>query len=372
LNINRVLGIEIEGAGRLPTEAVDGSHALGGNFAEAVGASAINGGSLRMSLDSAELEKVASLYRRGVLSKREFDYSKRNLVGKRKNSMPLRIADEIEGLISLKDRGVISDKEFLRKKGAVVYGKDAGFRFNFDVKSTIRLAVVIGGLFLLKAVIGDGQSHQSEFKANNTVANDGGGEVGASNSTHVAAKGDVSPVAPAQQLRFVAINEEFRSRYLGTQNDLVRGSLADERAKKLGELVSSGQVSRWIGKVDHISDAGSKLASFSVVVGDEIQVGTSDTLFGEPGQLIGAAFDKYAALGGQQVDQNSQPVEGSLIDPKSPLYQQLLKLHVGQTVEFSGHFYPKEDGGIADSSILSESSIMTPSYKFKFETIVPK
>ncbi|WP_156752655.1 hypothetical protein [Mesorhizobium sp. WSM3873] len=168
-----------------------------------------------------------------------------------------------------------------------------------------------------------------------------------------------------QEWKFIAINDDFRNRYIGSGNSLLRNKFISERAKQLREIIPTGHITGWVGRVDHINDAGGGYGSIAVSVDENIQVGTADTLLQEPSQWIDSMTSD---LGGGA----EKAVEGSLIDPKSQLYQKLLALRVGQTIEFSGSFYPTNDGGIVDSNILEENSVVKPFYKFKFESISEK
>ncbi|MBZ9812471.1 hypothetical protein [Mesorhizobium sp. CA7] len=171
----------------------------------------------------------------------------------------------------------------------------------------------------------------------------------------------VNLLGPEQEPKFVNINAQFREKYKTESNDLLKSTMFEKRR---GELTGfgKGSVAHWTGTVSEVKAVGlgPYWASLTVDVGSGVKIGSGGLL--DSPKATFAAPDTLEAV----------PVDVSLISPKSTLYETLLELKIGQTIEFSGNFYPSEAGGILDMNLLEENSILTPFYRFKFETITPK
>lgn len=89
-----------------------------------------------------------------------------------------------------------------------------------------------------------------------------------------------------------------------------------------------------------------------------------------PDSMVNGILNQTAETLGSS--ERATPEEGSFITADSSLFKTLLGLEVGQTIVFSGHFYPSDVSGLVDRNLLEEPSMVSPLYKFKFERIAPK
>lgn len=319
-----------------------------------------------------ELNRLSSLRERGIISAKGYQNAKSLLVSGRH----LKIAEEIEKLYGLLSNQTLSKKEFEKAVSALLFptnsnGSNADTaESKFGMKFLVRLVVVIAGLYLLHLVINEdpGDSSTQIATDNQTVTGDSEGSL--ANVQSSPAENVQSGLAvPDQETRFVAINSEFRERYKGSQNDLLKSTLVQERGKKLQAFSQGGSVSNWVGKVYKVDRVSGHWASLSVEVGDEIRIG-SGGLLDNPDLMVDGILNQTAETLGSS--ERTKPESGSFIDISSDLGQTLLGLEFGQRIVFSGHFYPTDGGGLVDTNLLEENSIASPLYKFKFERIVPE
>ncbi|MDX8517203.1 hypothetical protein [Mesorhizobium dulcispinae] len=323
-----------------------------------------------MSADKAdELTRLSALRGRGIISAKGYESVKSQLLSGRH----VEIAEEIEKLYGLLSDKTLTKKEFERAVSALMFppnSKSSGARApeaKFGSKFLVRLVVVVGGLYLLHLAINfNGDS--TKFAAGNEAVTDAGTSTAGVQSNPVQ-NVQSEPVIPDQEARFVAINSEFRERYKASQNDLLKSTLVQERGKKLEAFSQDGSVSNWVGKVSKVDRVSGRWASLSVEVGEEIRIG-SGGLLDNPDSMVNGILNQTAETLGSS--ERTKPEDGSFITADSSLYQTLLGLEVGQTIVFSGHFYPSDVSGLADTNLLEEPSMVSPAYKFRFEKIAPR
>ncbi|RWD63073.1 hypothetical protein [Mesorhizobium sp.] len=314
-----------------------------------------------MSADIAdELTRLSALRERGIISAKGYESVKSQLL----SGKHLKIAEEIEKLYGLLSDKTLTNKEFEKAVSALMfpsYSNRVDARApegKFGSKFLVRLVVVVGGLYLLHLAI-NFNGGSAKFAA--------GDSAGAQSKADQNVQSD--PVIPDQEARFVAINSEFRERFRGSQNDLLKSTLVQERGKKLEAFSHDGSVTNWVGKVSKVDRVSGRWASLSVEVGDEIGIGSGDLLDNPESMIAGIVNGAAETLGSTE---KTTPRDGSFITADSSLYQTLLGLEVGQTIVFSGHFYPSDVSGLADTNLLEEPSMVSPLYKFQFESIAPK
>ncbi|MFK0689533.1 hypothetical protein ACFX5Q_15170 [Mesorhizobium sp. IMUNJ 23033] len=322
-----------------------------------------------------ELTRLSALRERGVISAKGYESAKSQLV----SGNHLKIAEEIDKLYGLLSNKTLTKKEFEKAVSALLFPSNSKSsnanvaEGKFGRKFFVRLVVVIGGLYLLHFVINENPDGSStKVAAGNGIvvkAGDSEGSAPANVQSSPTENLQSGPAVPDQEARFVAINSEFRERYKGSQNDLLKSTLVQERGKKLQSFSQDGSVSNWVGKVYKVDRIGGHWASLSVEVGDEIRIG-SGGLLDNPELMVDGILNQTAETLGSSDRVKSE--EGSLVDTGSTLYQTLLGLEVGQTIVFSGHFYPTDDGGIVDTNLLEEAAIIRPFYKFKFDSVVAR
>ncbi|MDF3152045.1 hypothetical protein P3C58_08655 [Mesorhizobium sp. XAP10] len=316
-----------------------------------------------------ELSRLSSLRERGIISAKGYESTKSQLVG----GKHLRIAEEIEKLYVLLSAKTLTKKEFEKAVSALMFpSNDAGARApegKFGKKFLVRLVVGVGGLYLLHLAINLNDGSTKFAAETQTATGTGEGTNNASAQSNPVQNAQSDPIIPDQEARFVAINGEFRQRYKGSQNDLLKSTLVQERGKKLEAFSQDGSVSNWVGKVSKVDRVSGRWASLSVEIGDEVRIG-SGGLLDNPDSMVSGILNQTAETLGSS--ERTEPEDGSFITADSSLYQTLLGLEVGQTIVFSGHFYPSDVSGLADSNLLEESSMVSPLYKFKFDSVVAR
>ncbi|MER9950576.1 hypothetical protein [Mesorhizobium sp. M0047] len=320
-----------------------------------------------------ELIRLSSLRERGVISAKGYESAKSQLV----SGKHLRIAEEIDKLYGLLSDKTLTKKQFEKAVSALMFPSNSNTadaratEGKFGTKFLVRFVVVVGGLYLLHLAI-NLNGNSTKFAVGTQTA----ASAGNSNGTDAAGAQpnpvqnvQSDPVMPDQEARFLAINGEFRQRYKGSENDLLKSTLVQERGKKLEAFSKDGSVSNWVGKVSKVDRVSGRWASLSVEIGDEIRIG-SGGLLDNPDSMVSGILNQTAETLGSS--ERTKPEDGSFITADSSLYQTLLGLEVGQTIVFSGHFYPSDVSGLADSNLLEESSMVSPLYKFKFDSVVAR
>ncbi|MER9299640.1 hypothetical protein NKI38_24535 [Mesorhizobium sp. M0621] len=328
-------------------------------------------GASEMSAEIAdELGRLSSLRERGVISAKGYESAKSQLI----SGKHLKIAEEIDKLYGLLSNKTLSKKEFERAVSALMFPSDSksadtrATEGKFGTKFLVRFVVVVGGLYLLHLAINLNDDSAKFAPGNEAVSSAGTNAAGAQSNPIQNVQSD--PIIPDQEARFVAINSEFRERYKGSQNELLKSTLLQERGKKLQPFSQgSFSVSNWVGKVYKVDKVNGHWASLSVEVGDEIRIGSGSLLDNPDSMLDGILNQTAETLGSSE---RTKPDDGSFITADSSLYQTVLGLEVGQTIVFSGHFYPSDVSGLVDTNLLEEPSMVSPLYKFKFEQITSR
>lgn len=103
-------------------------------------------------------------------------------------------------------------------------------------------------------------------------------------------------------------------------------------------------VTNWVGEVETIkTTTGGDGGVLDLVVAEDVKVGTWNNGLSDLGT-------------------------GSIIDPDSDLWTQIIDLEEGDKVYFSGRF-DGDDECITESSVMDENGMLTPSFIFKFTSV---
>jgi hypothetical protein len=197
---------------------------------------------------------------------------------------------------------------------------------------------IIGALFILGVVA-------SAIKGHNGNSPNSGSSKGLDQS-------NVAQVTPAIQLpndeaQFIGIVQKAQQANQSTENDLQKGGVRATREKELCSVLSSLNVSNWVGEIYEL---------------------TSNT-DGKGVLAIKIASDTYVQTWNNSL---SDITDNTLIDPNSPLFTKAAKLKAGQTVKFSGSFFRSSDdsiGCLSESSLTLDGKLSAPEFVFRFSDI---
>ena len=196
----------------------------------------------------------------------------------------------------------------------------------------------VGGAFALMIVFGmvgggSDKTDPSETSASTLakVAEDGSG-----------GSDDNEGVMPADQAAWLsAVGEGQKAAEDANELQIVQAR--KERGRAMCEALGDDlTVSNWVGEVDTIeTTVGGDGGVLDLLVAADVKVGTWNNGLSDIGT-------------------------GSIIDPDSRLWTQIIDLEEGDKLYFSGRFDGDADDCITESSLMDENGMLTPSFIFKF------
>ena len=165
---------------------------------------------------------------------------------------------------------------------------------------------------------------------------------------HAAATVPPRPIttAPEDQQRFMAVVSEFRERFRGAPNDMVRGAERPARAAALCAVVGGYVVRDWIGTVKTLS---------------------ANT---EGRGILAIALDRLTTL---QTWNNmlSDGRDNTMLDPAGSVFQQASTLRIGQRVRFSGTLIADRIDCVREGSLTTSGAMTEPDVIFRFSDVQP-
>ena len=150
---------------------------------------------------------------------------------------------------------------------------------------------------------------------------------------------------PADEVRLISLVESAMQRSQGAANDMQRGGIKHERDIGICATLKSAQVIGWIGTVAKVDSNSDGKGVLSVAIADSVNLETMNNAF-------------------------SDMSYHTLMDPGTPLFAAASGLHVGQTIQFSGHFFfTHDDDCIDEASLTLNGKLTEPDFIFKFDNI---
>ena len=157
-----------------------------------------------------------------------------------------------------------------------------------------------------------------------------------------AAAGDM----PQDQKQFIEIVERFHGAYTRADNDIAKDATRLQRAKAICAAVRTPLVHNWTGTVFKVSSNREGKGVLELTLSTHVRVTTWN--------------DSIADVG-----------DHTLIDPKSPLFDQTVLLKKNQQVLFSGSFIPDPMDCFRETSMTLSESMYEPEFLFRFSDIAP-
>ena len=157
-----------------------------------------------------------------------------------------------------------------------------------------------------------------------------------------AAAGDM----PQDQKQFIEIVERFHDGYKQGDNDIAKDATRLQRAKAICAAIRTPVVQNWTGSVFKVSSNREGKGILELTLSTHIRVATRN--------------DSIADIG-----------DNTLIDPKSPLFDQTVLLKKSQQVLFSGSFTPDPTDCFRETSMTLSESMNEPEFLFRFSDIAP-
>jgi hypothetical protein len=157
-----------------------------------------------------------------------------------------------------------------------------------------------------------------------------------------AAAGDM----PQDQKQFIEIIERFHRAYTQADSDITKDAARLQRAKAICAAIRTPVVQNWTGTVLKVSSNREGKGVLELTLSTHMRVTTWN--------------DSIADVG-----------DHTLIDPKSPLFDQTVLLKKNQQVLFSGSFIPDPMDCFREISMTLSDSMDQPEFLFRFSDIAP-
>ena len=140
------------------------------------------------------------------------------------------------------------------------------------------------------------------------------------------------------QKSFVAVIDEVRAKYQGTDNQLARSALVTERHEKFEKLKGDPRkIKDWVGRIEHLGTTGDGKAYVSITLTDNVTFTTYSVDFADT-------------------------QDHTLISQTSPIYKSLMAMNEGDRVKFSGRLKRTID-------ITEAGKMVDPNFLFVFSDI---
>jgi len=152
---------------------------------------------------------------------------------------------------------------------------------------------------------------------------------------------------PADEASFLQLVGDGAAASKKSSNDLQKGAAKATRDAGVCSLLATKDVTSWTGKIKTIDANGDGKGILTVQLADDIEVSTWNNFL-------------------------SDAVDNTLIDPTSPVFNNILKMKKGDVVSFSGTF---AESGTSDGECVEESSLTlrgkleSPSFILKFSDV---
>lgn len=148
---------------------------------------------------------------------------------------------------------------------------------------------------------------------------------------------------PTGQAKFLAVVDEYATRFRAAKNELQESSLRTERNDAMTKVIGLElAIDGWIGKITELGTDSSDKAYIRVSIAPNVELVTFNT----------SIFDPL----------------GTMISPGSELYSNLTEMSVGDAIRVSGMFVPHESGGLYEASLTINGAMTEPAFLFYFKS----
>jgi hypothetical protein len=151
---------------------------------------------------------------------------------------------------------------------------------------------------------------------------------------------------PQNQKQFIDIVERFDRAYAQADTDIAKDATRPQRAKAICAAVRTPIVHNWSGTVFKASSNPESKGTLELTLSTHVKITTWS--------------DSIADIGDE-----------TLIDPKTPLFDQAVLLKKNQQVLFSGSFIPDSTDCFKEISITLSDAMGQPEFLFRFSDVSP-
>ncbi len=201
------------------------------------------------------------------------------------------------------------------------------------LKPVYLVALVIFGLMIIGSI--------NTQKDNTTT----GGKNAVSTNSQLGVR-SLNGLTPETQRQFVEVVNEHIAAFNKAKNELQQSVLRDQRKAAIGSALRGYQVDSWLGEISGLETNSEGKAILSVRISSDIQVKTWNNSISDIGS-------------------------NTLIAKGTPVFDGLLNLSRGQSIKFSGSFFPSDIDFAKETSMTIGGSMRRPEFLFKFQSITP-
>jgi len=159
-------------------------------------------------------------------------------------------------------------------------------------------------------------------------------------------KAAVAGDMPQDQKQFIDIIERFDRAYAQADSDIAKDATRLQRAKAICAAVRTPAVHNWTGTVFKVSSSREGKGVLELTLSAHMRITTWN--------------ESIADIG-----------DNTLIDPKTPLFDQAVLLKKNQQVLFSGSFIPDSTDCFRETSMTLSDSMDQPEFLFRFGDVSP-
>jgi hypothetical protein len=149
---------------------------------------------------------------------------------------------------------------------------------------------------------------------------------------------------PSEQARFIAAITNARSQFTSAANELAAGGIRNSRQLAICSALQGTRADGWIAKVSHQSTNGDGKGVITLELGPDLHVSTWNN-----------SLSDYS--------------DKTLIDPDTQFFKSLAAMKRGDTVRFSGAFFPSNVDCVAEQSVTLAGSMKSPVFTMRFSSI---
>ncbi len=150
--------------------------------------------------------------------------------------------------------------------------------------------------------------------------------------------------APSDQVRFIAAVTKARSEFTSAPNELAAGGMRNARQQAICSALQGPQANGWVAKIAHQSTNGDGKGVITLELAPGLHVSTWNNSLSD-------FSDK------------------TLIDPDTHLFKSLATMKRGDTVRFSGGFFPSTVDCVGEQSLTLAGSMKSPVFTIRFSSI---
>lgn len=149
---------------------------------------------------------------------------------------------------------------------------------------------------------------------------------------------------PSDQARFIAAITQARSQFASAANELAAGGIRNSRQQAICSALQGPQANGWVAKIAHQSTNGDGKGVITLELAPGLHVSTWNNSLSD-------FSDK------------------TLIDPDTKLFKSLATMKRGDTVRFSGGFFPSNVDCVGEQSVTLAGSMKSPVFTMRFSSI---